>query len=106
MLNCAGSIPVARSILCLMPKWFEARGCNPRLIRFESGQALHQARVANWNSSGIQNPVPVGFAGSSPATSTIYALEAHLAEQRLGKAKVVGSIPTLGSIPTSNYRSM
>lgn len=39
----AGSNPAARSNMCQMPKWSEARDCNPRLTRFESGLALQQS---------------------------------------------------------------
>ena len=74
--------------------------CHARGQGFESPSGRHFASVAQLVEQGTENPRVVG---SIPTGGTINADLAHLVERRLAKAKVAGSSPVIRSKQEKRY---
>ena len=66
---------------------------------FKSPSGRHYASVAQLVEQGTENPRVVG---SIPTGGTIYAVLAHLVERNLAKVEVAGSSPVYRSIKKKN----
>ena len=71
-----------------------------RIAIFERIQPLLYASVAQLVEQGTENPRVVG---SIPTGGTIYADLAHLVERHLAKVEVAGSSPVIRSIKETSF---